>query len=181
MPNNAKISVYKEKEFEMYALWKSMPAYFRGMKKDQLLSLGFSDPMIQKVVKIKSQTEFAKAFHIKDLGTLTDWNSKIEKNNLLLKNSNNIFKEQVDVATDKITLQPDILLKKKIREQRQLISSLKKENALYKKQLEARPKQSKRTARPKVAPVEPKTQPVAAESKSGFLKSFRNYVTKWKK
>ena len=92
MPNNAKISVYKEKEFEMYALWKSMPAYFRGMKKDQLLSLGFSDPMIQKVVKIKSQTEFAKAFHIKDLGTLTDWNSKIEKNNLLFKNSNNIFR-----------------------------------------------------------------------------------------
>lgn len=181
MPKNAKISVYKEKEFEMYTLWKSIPAYFRGMNKNQLLAHGFSDPMIQKVIKIKSQTEFAKAFNIKDLGTLTDWNNIINNNNLLQKNTDKTLKDQLAIATSKIASQPDILLRNKLREQRQIISFLKKEIALYKKQSEMKAQRKPRVTPPLMSPVEPYTKPVTPDVKSGFLKNFKKYFTKWSK
>ncbi len=178
MPKNAKNNIYKRKEFEMYALWKSVPAYFRGMKKEQLLSHGFTDPLIKKIIKIKNQTEFAKTFRIKDLGTLTDWNKKIEKNNLTTKNINNIFSDQMDVVNNKITLQPEILLKNKIREQRKLIYCLKKENTLYKKQLKIRSrKKNKSVATP--SPVEKNTQSITPQAKSSFLKTIKNFMAKW--
>jgi len=179
MPKNAKNNVYKEKEFKMYTLWKSIPAYFRGMKKEQLLAHGFTDPLIQKVIKIKNQTEFAKNFSIKDLGTLTDWNNKIEKNNSPTKSVSTIFNEQMDVANKIITSQPDILLKNKMREQRQLISSLKKENILYKKQLKIRLRQEPKIIPSLVAHMESNIQPIIPQNESGFLKTIKNFITKW--
>jgi hypothetical protein len=174
MPKNAKNNVYKEKEFEMYTLWKSMPAYFRGMKKEQLLSHGFNDPLIQKIIKIKNQTEFAKTFRIKDLGTLTDWNNKIEKNNLPIKNINDVFGEQMDVVNSKIISEPDILLKNKIKEQRKLIFSLKKENLLYKKQLKIRAQQKLKIIDSVTPPIKPKVYSIAPEKESNFFQKIKN-------
>lgn len=181
MPNNAKKAVYKEKEFEMYEIWKSVPAYFRGMKKEQLLPLGFSDPMIQKIISIKSQTEFAKIFRIKDLGTLTDWNKKIEKNNSPKKSFNQIFNDQIDVVNNTITRQPDILLKNKIREQRKLISQLKKENILYKKQFKKSSRQKPNDSPNSVTQIESKTQPIEPQDEYGILKSFKKFVKMWQR
>jgi hypothetical protein len=180
MPKNAKTSVYKEKEFEMYSLWKSMPAYFRGMKKSELLSYGFNDPMIQKIFKIKSQTEFAKVFRIKDLGTLTDWNNKLEKNSSPSSKINNILTEQIDVVSNKISSQPEILLKSKIREQQQLISSLKKEVNSYKNQLKVTTRHKTKVATKPLLPKQTNLQPITPQDKSNFLSKIKSFVIRWK-
>lgn len=45
--------------------------------------MGFTDPEVFVLLKIKTQTEFAKQYGIRDLGTLTDWNRKIIENGML--------------------------------------------------------------------------------------------------
>ncbi|KKU14959.1 hypothetical protein A3A20_00645 [Candidatus Wolfebacteria bacterium RIFCSPLOWO2_01_FULL_45_19] len=180
MPRNAKISVYKEKEFETYVLWKSVPAYFRGMKKEQLLFHGFTDPLIIKTVMIKNQTQFAKIFHIKDLGTLTDWNNKIEKDSLYKNKFENIFSEQIVDVNNKITSQPNVLLENKIHEQRKLINLLKKENSLYKKQLKTRAQQKLKKIGDASPLIEPEVSPIVSKKESSFFQKikrlFRNGV-----
>ncbi len=154
MPNNAKKSVYKEKEFQTYALWKSLPSHIRGLKKEQLELYGFTDPLIISISKIKNQTEFAKFFHIKDLGTLTDWNNKIKENELSNIQSNsdtlatsaptstpsgpiatlhNVLKEQLDHVDKKISSGPNSILEKRIDRLEKLISKLKSENESYRR------------------------------------------------
>ena len=135
MPKNAKKYAYKEKEFQMYVLWKSLPAYFRGMKKMELHSHGFTDPLVMKVATIQSQTAFAKKFRIKDLGTLTDWNAKINKNKLDRHGSYTSFKKQVLAVNKGLSTLPDIALKQALCEQRKVISILKKENKSLTKRL----------------------------------------------
>lgn len=129
MPTNAKKNVYKEKEFQTYVLWKSLPAFFRGMQKKELQFYGFTDPIILKIVMIKNQTSFAKKFNIKDLGTLTDWNKRIRDNNLDSFALNAIFKKEfekinlknipqlnkaLNVSTPKQPSNKKIVLKKKL-------------------------------------------------------------------
>jgi hypothetical protein len=185
MPNNAKKKVYKEKEFEMYVLWKSTPAYFRGMTNEQLLSHGFSDPILKKIVKIKNQSEFAKVFNIKDLGTLTDWNHKIEKNNLSTKSLEKVFDIQMQNVNEKINSQPDVLLKNKIKELRQEISLLKKENAQYKKQFGVhtfvRPLKKKTDSPSPAKKVESGDLVVETAESSVFLKTVRGIIAKWRR
>lgn len=82
MPKNAKKRAYKEKEFQAYVMWKSIPSYLTGSSRTALRFYGFEDPLAYKVADIRNQTEFAKRFKIKDLGTLTDWNNKIEEKDL---------------------------------------------------------------------------------------------------
>ncbi len=113
MPTNAKKNVYKEKEFQTYVLWKSLPAFFRGMQKKELQTYGFTDPIILKIVTIKNQTTFAKKFGIKDLGTLTDWNNRIKNNNLESFTLNNIFKKEFENINIKNVPQPKKVLRKK--------------------------------------------------------------------
>jgi hypothetical protein len=136
MPNNAKKSVYKEKEFGIYVLWRFLPPHFRGMKESELNALGFTDPLILKIIKIKNQTGFAKYFHIKDLGTLTDWNNKIKKENITSPFLTSNLKKELWNLNEKIILPNIDKLKIKISEQNKIISSLKKENALLKRKIE---------------------------------------------
>ncbi len=199
MPINANKVAYKEKEFQTYVLWKSLPAYFRGMKKEQLVSYGFTDPLIIKIAKIKNQTAFAKKFNIKDLGTLTDWNSKIKENKLETNTADVVFKKQVTNMRNVLEAEPDKRLEKKIHDQNKLIMSLRKENNLLKKQLSVRPiEKPKKVATvpppplpspspvspPVPAPVQtPPTQimpPSEPPRKQSFLEKLKNAVTKWK-
>lgn len=135
MPKNAKKITYKEKEFETYVLWKSLPAHFRGMKKEMLQSYGFTDPLVIKIAMLKNQTAFAKKFGIKDLGTLTDWNEKIEKNKLNTHTPQTAFQKQIETIDNLVSTDPDKLLEKKLQAQRKLVTALKKENLELKKQL----------------------------------------------
>lgn len=70
--------VYKKQEFEAYVLWCSMPAVFRGQPRHVLEKLGVDDEIALSLLEIKNQTEFARRFGIKDLGTLSAWNKRIE-------------------------------------------------------------------------------------------------------
>jgi len=70
--------VYKKREFESYALWRSMPSILRGQPRHVLEKFGIDDELALSLLEIKNQTEFAKRFGIGDLGTLSDWNKRIE-------------------------------------------------------------------------------------------------------
>jgi hypothetical protein len=86
--NSRDPSVYKKQEFEAYVLWRSMPAIFRGQPRHVIEKFGIDDDLAISLLDIKSQTEFAKRYGIKDLGTLSAWNKRIEENGGLLKNVN---------------------------------------------------------------------------------------------
>ena len=75
--------VYKKQEFEAYVKWKSLPVFLRNKPEPVLQKMGIDDPEVFALLKIKNQTEFAKAYNIKDLGTLTDWNKKIVEDGLI--------------------------------------------------------------------------------------------------
>lgn len=138
MPKNAKNHVYKEKEFNIYVMWKFLPAHVRGIKKNELINLGLTDPLILKIIKIKSQTEFAKYFHIKDLGTLTDWNNKIKKESITPPPLMNEYQKQNNNINEKIIVPNITNLNEKILNQKKIISSLKKENTILKNKIKSR-------------------------------------------
>ena len=75
--------VYLKQEFNSYVKWKALPVFLRGRPDAVIQKMGFDDPEIYKLLKIKTQKEFAKQYGIKDLGTLTDWNKIIQKEGLL--------------------------------------------------------------------------------------------------
>lgn len=135
MPTNAKPAVHKEKEFGIYVLWKSLPAHARGMKKSELVALGLTDPLVQRIIKIKSQTEFAKYFSIKDLGTLTDWNTRIRNDAVTTSPLSSGYKIKHSDIDEKITLPHIAKLQEKLSEQKILLASLKRENAVLKRKL----------------------------------------------
>ncbi len=78
-----KTKVYKTQDFSSYVLWKSLPSFLKGQPRMVLEKMGISDELTLSLIEIKTQTEFAQRFGIKDLGTLTDWNKRIEKEGLL--------------------------------------------------------------------------------------------------
>lgn len=82
------VTVYKKQEFQAYVLWRSMPSVLRGQPRHVVEKLGIDDEIAFSLLDIKNQTEFAKRFGIKDLGTLTDWNKKIEERGGLMREIN---------------------------------------------------------------------------------------------
>ena len=81
--NPRRYSVYKTQEFEAYALWKSLPSFLRGQPRQVLEKSGIDEEIMLGLLELKTQGDFARKFDIKDLGTLTDWNKKLEKEGLL--------------------------------------------------------------------------------------------------
>lgn len=75
--------VYRKQEFDSYVLWKSLPSFLRGQPRVVLEKMGINNEIVIDLLNIKTQTEFAKQFGIQDLGTLTDWNKRIEKDGLI--------------------------------------------------------------------------------------------------
>lgn len=79
MPNYAKKQqVRKTQDFETYALWKSLPSFLRGQPRHVLEKLGIDDEIALSLLEIKTQTQFAERFEIKDLATLMDWNKRLQ-------------------------------------------------------------------------------------------------------
>ena len=75
--------VYRKQDFSSYVLWKSLPSFLKGQPRVMLEKFGIADDVIIDLLSIKTQGEFAAKFGIKDPGTLTDWNKRIEKEGLL--------------------------------------------------------------------------------------------------
>lgn len=78
-----KRGVYRKDEFAMYVAWKSLPSFLRGQPEPVLKKMGIEDDMTYELLRLRTQTEFAARFGIKDLGTLTDWNKRIDDEGLL--------------------------------------------------------------------------------------------------
>jgi hypothetical protein len=177
MPNNAKKQVYREKEFGIYVLWKSLPAHIKGMKKNELLDLGFTNPLIAQIIKIKNQTEFAKYFRIKDLGTLTDWNNRIINEDITSPFLTSTYQKEFRDLNEKIILPNIDELKNKISEQDKIISSLKKENALFKKRINARAQKTIKKV-PSTQNSPSKEKPVTAPTNTSQANTANNEVNK---
>lgn len=77
---------YKRQTYETYALWKSLPSFLKGQPRVALEKFGISEEIIFELLSIKTQAEFSKEYNI-DVGTLTDWNKRLEKDGLV-KNIN---------------------------------------------------------------------------------------------
>ncbi len=75
--------VYRKQDFNSYVLWKSLPSFLKGQPKVMIEKFGITDDIAVELLQIKTQGEFATKFGIKDGGTLTDWNKRIEKEGLL--------------------------------------------------------------------------------------------------
>lgn len=75
--------VYRKQDFSSYVLWKSLPSFLKGQPRVMLEKFGITDDTAIELLQIKTQGEFATKFGIKDEGTLTDWNKRIEKEGLL--------------------------------------------------------------------------------------------------
>lgn len=146
MPKNAKKNVYKEKEFNIYVLWKFLPAHLKGMQKNDLKLSGYEDPLISKIIKIKNQTEFANYFHIKDLGTLTDWNKRIKKDGITSPSLKTNLNDKFGSIEEKISLPNISKLRSKINKQNKIILLLKEDIIVLKKELDKtrRKKQTKK-------------------------------------
>jgi hypothetical protein len=76
---------YKKREFESYVLWLSMPSVLRGQPRHVLERMGIDDEVAVSLLDIRSQAEFARHFGIKDPGTLSDWNRRIEAEGGLMR------------------------------------------------------------------------------------------------
>ena len=86
MPKNAETKgVYRTQDFDAYVLWKSLPAFLRGQPRQALEKLGMNEDIVLSLLEIRTQTEFAKHYDIKDLTTLTDWNKRIEQEGMIPK------------------------------------------------------------------------------------------------
>jgi hypothetical protein len=75
-------TVYKKQDFSSYALWKSLPSFLKGQPRVALEKFGVEEEAVFELLAIKTQLEFSKIYKI-DVGTLTDWNKRLEKDGLI--------------------------------------------------------------------------------------------------
>jgi hypothetical protein len=75
--------VYRKQDFAAYVTWKSLPTFLRGQPEAVLRKMGIDDELAIELLQLKTQKDFAAKYDVKDLGTLTDWNKRIENDGLL--------------------------------------------------------------------------------------------------
>jgi len=75
--------VYRKQDFATYVTWKSLPTFLRGQPEAVLRKMGIDDELAIELLQLKTQKDFAARYDVKDLGTLTDWNKRIEEDGLL--------------------------------------------------------------------------------------------------
>lgn len=86
-PSHVENTHRREDTFQMYILWKALPAVFKAPPRDKksgmvmpieefLEMMGVTDEKVITLSKIRWQQDFAKRFEI-SIDTLTDWNKEI--------------------------------------------------------------------------------------------------------
>lgn len=85
------ITPQKEKEYQAYCLWRSVPFFFRNPPKDKVtgltptsrdfaLAMGIEDDTMLDLVEIKTQGQFGERYNV-DINTLTRWNKTASAQN----------------------------------------------------------------------------------------------------
>jgi len=72
---------YKKQVYETYALWKSLPSFLKGQPRVALEKFGIEEEAMFELLGIKTQLEFSQKYEV-DVGTLTDWNKRLEKDGI---------------------------------------------------------------------------------------------------
>jgi len=72
---------YKKQTYDTYALWKSLPSFLKGRPRVHLEKFGIDEEIVFDLLSIKNQAQFSQEYSI-DVGTLTDWNKRLEKDGL---------------------------------------------------------------------------------------------------
>lgn len=71
---------YKKEVFEIYKKWKRMPGFLKGLSPIYLERVyRVTNFRIVNLLQITTQKDFARCYGVRDLGTLTDWNERIER------------------------------------------------------------------------------------------------------
>lgn len=74
---------YKQDIYEVYVVWRSIPACFRlKIGKQVVKALKENDALYGELITIKNQTEFAEKYGVEN-STLSNWNKLIAKENPL--------------------------------------------------------------------------------------------------
>lgn len=73
---------YKKQIYDTYALWKSLPSFLKGRPKAHLEKFGIEEDIVFDLLAIKTQAQFSQIYNI-DVGTLTDWNKRLEQDGLI--------------------------------------------------------------------------------------------------
>jgi hypothetical protein len=80
MSEEKKLKPYKEKEFDIFCIWKSLPAFIKSQPEEVLIGkMGIDDPNLLELAKIKRHQEFSDKFGV-DMDTLTAWNRHVSEN-----------------------------------------------------------------------------------------------------
>jgi hypothetical protein len=72
---------YKKQTYDTYVLWKSLPSFLKGQPRVALEKFGIEEELLFDLLAIKTQAVFAKTYNV-DVGTLTDWNKRIQTDGL---------------------------------------------------------------------------------------------------
>lgn len=74
--------VYKEKEFNDFVEWLSLPPLLKGRSVEYLEKLGITDEYSLALLEIKNKTQFAEKYKVEN-STLTEWSKKAQTLGLL--------------------------------------------------------------------------------------------------
>ena len=74
--------VYKQKEFDDFVLWLSLPGLLKGKSAEYLGMMGINDDEAIPLLEIKNLTDFAAKYDIEP-ATLTTWKKKAKELNLI--------------------------------------------------------------------------------------------------
>ncbi len=94
---------YKSRLFDMYIHWKSIPAIYRGSPAELMEKIGIDDSTALELMGLKTQAEFAAKFKV-DIGTLSDWNKRINSKNLLKPFYSDTLKKVVSNAVASLAI-----------------------------------------------------------------------------
>jgi hypothetical protein len=72
---------YKKQIYETYALWKSLPSFLKGQPRVALEKFGIEEEAVFELLSVKTQLDFSKKYVV-DVGTLTDWNKRLERDGI---------------------------------------------------------------------------------------------------
>ncbi len=78
------VGVYKEREFNDFVLWLSLPTLLKGRSADYLSKIGIEDEDVVRLIEIKNMTAFAEKYNLQ-LCTLSKWKKKARESGLLDK------------------------------------------------------------------------------------------------
>lgn len=84
IPQENRMPIRKQNEFETYIIWRSLPSILKGLPNYKIQEMGITDESIVSLLKFKTQEEFAKAYNIR-AATLSEWNKTILDNDSMLK------------------------------------------------------------------------------------------------